>query len=295
MEEALFKAGILVEALPYIEQFRGKTVVIKYGGHAMLSDELQQAVMQDVLLLHYVGIRPVVVHGGGPEITRLLERLGIESSFVNGLRVTDAETMEVAQMVLAGKLNKEVVTHLNRLGGRAVGLSGHDGCLLRAVPQKAFTRGAGGEPVACDLGFVGEVEAVDPALLQTLLAQGYIPVMAPLAVGPDWHSYNVNADLAAAALAVALGAEKLVLLTDVEGVRRDPADPGSLISTLRAGEVPGLLEEGVLTGGMIPKVECCLRALQGGVRRAHILDGRLPHSILLEIFTDTGSGTMVIP
>ncbi|MGB9661838.1 MAG: acetylglutamate kinase [Moorellaceae bacterium] len=282
----LEKTGILIEALPYIRKFYGKTVVIKYGGHAMLNCELKQAVMQDVVLMHLVGMRPVLVHGGGPEITHMLERLGKKSEFIRGQRVTDAETMEIVEMVLVGKINKEIVAQINRIGGKAIGLCGKDGNLIEAVKQ---TEGG------ADLGFVGQVRQINPGIIETVIAEGYIPVVAPVGVGPEGESYNINADYVAGELAVALKAHKLVLLTDVEGILADPRDPASLLSSVEVSKVPGLIEAGIISGGMIPKVQCCIRALEGGVATTHIVDGRLPHAILLEIFTDKGIGTMVVP
>ncbi|HUM59153.1 MAG TPA: acetylglutamate kinase [Bacillota bacterium] len=292
MSTAAEKAAILVEALPYIKKFYGKTVVIKYGGHAMLNRELKEAVLTDVVLMKYVGMHPVIVHGGGPDITGMLKRLGIQSNFVNGLRVTDADTMEIVEMVLVGKINKEIVARINRIGGRAVGLSGKDACLFEAVKKCAKVQTSEGEMTA-DLGYVGEISRVNPGIVTTIIAEGYIPVIAPVAVGEEGEGYNINADTAAGRLAAALGADKLIILTDVEGIMRDRNDPASLISVLRASEVPALIEEGIIEGGMIPKVECCLDALSSGVKTTHILDGRIPHSILLELFTDQGIGTMV--
>jgi len=288
------KAAILVEALPYIKKFSGKTVVIKYGGHAMTDPDLKKAVLTDVVLMKYVGIHPVLVHGGGPEITGLLKRLNIESHFVNGLRVTDRETMEVVEMTLAGKINKELVAFLNGIGGKAVGLCGKDAGLFVARRKTGLVRQPDGTVSTVDIGFVGEIEQVNPEVVGTLLKESYIPVIAPVASGPEGESYNINADHAAGELAVALGAEKLVILTDVEGILKNRQDKDSLISVVRADEVPGLITEGIIEGGMIPKVECCLSALSGGVKTTHILDGRVPHSILLEVFTDRGIGTMVV-
>lgn len=279
------KAGVLIEALPYIRTFYGKTFVIKYGGHAMLDPELRKAVILDIVLLRYIGIRPVVVHGGGPEISAMLRRVGKESRFVNGLRVTDAETMEIAQMVLVGKINHDLVAEMNCQGGKAVGLSGKDGNLL--VAEKYAP---GGE----DLGFVGEIRAVHPELLVGLADRGYIPVVAPVAVGLGGESYNVNADTVAGELAAAMGAEKLIILTDVEGIMLDPGDPSTLLSTLAVERAYALIGEGRIDGGMIPKVEACAKALKQGVARTHIIDGRQLHSLLLEIFTDRGTGTMIV-
>lgn len=294
MERGLDKARILVEALPYIQKFAGKTVVIKYGGHAMIDPALKETVMLDVLLLHSVGIRPVLVHGGGPEINFMLKKVGKESQFIQGLRVTDAETMEIAAMVLVGKLNTEIVSLLNRFGGKAVGLSGKDAQLLSAVKKPLQMQNKDGEIEEVDLGYVGEIEKVSPSILETLLNEGYIPVISPVAGGENGETYNVNADTVAGKIASALKADKLLLLTDVKGVLRNVKDPDSLISTIQRSELQALTEGGIITGGMIPKVECATDALASGVKSAHILDGRLPHAILLELFTDGGIGTMFI-
>ena len=294
MPNALEKAEILVEALPYIKKFYGKTVVIKYGGHAMVDCALKKAVLTDVVLMKYVGMRPVIVHGGGPEITAMLKKLGIESRFIGGLRVTDDETMEIVEMVLVGKINKEIVSMLNAFGGRAVGLSGKDAGLLQAARKMGRARRPDGTVEMVDIGHVGEITRVDPDIVSTLIDQGYIPVISPVAMGADRESYNINADYVAGELAVALKAEKLVILTDVEGILADRRDRDSLISVIHAPEVPDLVTRGIIEGGMIPKVECCTRALAGGVGTTHILDGRVPHSILLEVFTDRGIGTMVV-
>jgi acetylglutamate kinase len=287
----LEKAAILVEALPYIRKFSGQTVVVKYGGRAMLSEELKQGVMADCILLKLVGIHPVIVHGGGPAIEQMLRRLGKDWKFVRGQRVTDEETMEVVEMVLAGRVNKEIVSLINRLGGKGIGLSGKDAGLIEARKQ-VLPSEAGEEPV--DLGFVGEVTRINPEIIETVRSEGYIPVVAPIGVGKDGETYNINADYVAGAVAAALKANKLVLLTDVDGILEDRHDPESLISVIRAGEVPDYIERGVIAGGMIPKVECCVRALSQGVGRTHIIDGRILHSILLEVFTDKGVGTMVV-
>ncbi len=284
MQSALEKANILVEALPYIKKFSGKTVVIKYGGHAMLNSELKQAVMTDLVLMKFVGINPVVVHGGGPDITGMLNRLGIESQFIGGLRVTDSSTMEVVEMVL-GKLNKEIVSFINQLGGRGIGLSGKDANLIMAAKKLGKDQ--------ADIGFVGEVEKINPQLLKTVIEEGYIPVISPVGVGQEGETYNINADTAAGALATALQADKLMILTDVEGILADRNTKESLLSVIQTEEIPALIEQGIIQGGMIPKVECCIKAIQGGVNTTHILDGRVPHSILLEVFTDKGIGTMV--
>jgi len=259
----------------------------------MINNELKEAVLTDVVLMKYVGMHPVIVHGGGPEITGMLKRVGKESSFVDGLRVTDEETMEIVEMVLVGKINKDIVAQINRIGGRAVGLSGKDANLFQAVKKlhKIHTP-EGGEEMA-DIGFVGDISKVNPEIISNVIREGYIPVVAPVAVGTGGESYNINADYAAGCLAAALEADKLIILTDVEGIMADRNDPGSLISVLRVDEFSALVKQGKIDGGMIPKVECCLDALAGGVRSTHILDGRVPHSILLEIFTDKGIGTMV--
>ncbi len=294
MASALEKASVLVEALPYIKKFHGSTVVIKYGGHAMINDDLKQAVLTDVVLMKYVGMHPVIVHGGGPEITGMLKRVNIDSRFVGGLRVTDRETMEIVEMVLVGKINKDIVARVNSYGGRAVGLSGKDADLLMAVKKQGRVKRPDGATDLVDIGYVGEITRVNPDIVATVIREGYIPVVAPVAVGCQGESYNVNADTAASALAAALKADKLIILTDVEGILEDRNDPGSLISTVTRAQVPGLVNRGVIDGGMIPKVECCVSALDGGVGTTHILDGRVPHSILLEIFTDKGIGTMVV-
>lgn len=279
-------SDVLVQALPYFRQWCGKIVVIKYGGNAMLNDELKAAVMKDLVLLNTIGVHVVLVHGGGPEINRMLDRVGKESRFVNGLRYTDDETMEIVQMVLTGKLNKDIVGILLQEGGRAVGLSGVDSGLLRA--RKIEKDGA-------DLGYVGEVTSVHPEVVSSLLEQGFIPVISTVALGEtgDNNRYNINADTAAAKIAVALKAEKFVQLTNVPGVLKNMDDPSSLITRIPMPTVPKLIEDGVIAGGMIPKVECCMTALKGGVPRTHIIDGRVPHSLLIEMFSDRGVGTMI--
>ena len=278
------RAQVLVEALPYIQRYYGKTVVIKYGGNAMISEELRRAVISDILL-RLVGIHVVVVHGGGPEISEMLKKTGKESRFVNGLRYTDQETMEIVQMVLCGKVNKNLVATINRAGGSAVGLCGLDGGMIRAVRKTAD---------GVDYGLVGEIVSVEPKAILDAIRDGFIPVISTVAQGEDAEtSYNINADTAAAKIAVALGAEKLILLTDIRGLLRDRSDEGTLISQVRLSEVPGLVSEGVITGGMIPKVACCVDAAENGVRRTHILDGRIPHSILIEVLSHAGIGTMI--
>ena len=287
------KAAILVEALPYIQEFYGKTIVIKYGGNAMINENLQEKVMQDVALMKYVGIRPVIVHGGGPEITGFLKKVGKQSSFVAGLRVTDEETVEIAEMVLDGKVNSEIVNLLNRRGVKAVGLSGKDAGLIKAR-KKLATVYEGDESRQVDIGYVGEVAAVDSGIIEDLLDQDYVPVIAPIGVGDDGESYNINADYVAAEIAGALEAEKLLLLTDVEGIYKDFQDKGTFISSLHLPEARQYIKEGIIAGGMIPKVEACLSALEKGTGKTHIIDGRLDHSILLEIFTPQGIGTQVV-
>jgi len=284
-------AHVLIEALPYIQRFYAKTIVVKYGGAAMVSPELKEAFIKDVILMHYVGIRPVVVHGGGPEISAMMERLGKKATFVNGLRVTDEETVDIVQMVLKGKVLQELVAAVNAAGGRAVGLSGKDGRLFTSRKLLGEPKEEGAEAV--DYGFVGEVETVDPKVLQVLESGGFIPVISPLGMDDSGATYNVNADSVAGAIAAAVHANKLIMLTDTPGILRDPSDPGSLIQTLCFGEMQQLLGEGVIAGGMIPKVQACEQALRGGVEKAHIIDGRVPHALLLETFTDQGVGTEI--
>ncbi len=283
---ALDKAATLVEALPWLERLHGATVVVKYGGNAMTDDSLKRAFAQDVTFLRYAGLRPVVVHGGGPQITAALDRLGIESSFAGGFRVTTPEAMEVVRMVLAGQVQREVVGLLNEHGPFAVGITGEDARLFTAQRRSAMVDGE-----AVDLGLVGDVADVDPGIVVDLLDDGRIPVVSSVAPGADGHVYNVNADTAAGALAVALGAQKLVVLTDVEGLYLDWPHSDAVVSTLTATELEELLP--TLSSGMVPKMEACLRAVRGGVPRAHVLDGRVPHALLLEVFTDEGVGTMV--
>lgn len=277
------RAQVLAEALPYIQKYYGKTIVVKYGGNAMISEELRHAVISDIILLSLVGVRVVVVHGGGPEISEMLGKVGKQSEFVDGLRRTDEETMDIVQQVLCGRVNKNLVATLNRLGGRAIGLCGLDGALLQA------------KKLDDKYGLVGEVSRVDPRPVTDALAAGYIPVVSTVAQGMDAEvSYNVNADTAAAKLATAMKAEKLILLTDVRGLLRDPKDESTLISELQLSSVPALEREGVITGGMIPKVDCCVEAVRSGVKSATILDGRVPHSILIELLSDAGVGTMLV-
>ena len=287
------RAEVLINALPYIQKYRGKTVVVKYGGNAMINEELKAAVIQDLILMTWVGIRVVLVHGGGPEIEAILRKIGKESHFVNGLRYTDEETMEVVQMVLCGKVNKDICSLIQRAGGRALGLCGIDGALLQARRFKSVTsEGTCGE----DLGLVGDVETVDIRLLNSVLDDDVIPVLSSVAYGigeDEGKSLNVNADIAAAKVAGALGAEKLLLMTDICGILRNVNDPDSLIREIRRPELEALKKEGIVSKGMIPKVDCCILALDGGVKKANIIDGRLPHSLLIELFTDEGIGTMI--
>jgi len=282
MKDRIEKAEILLEALPYLRRFFGKTIVIKYGGHAMANDELKESFAQDVVLLKYVGMNPVIVHGGGPQINSMLDKLGVESTFVRGMRVTDAKTMDVVEMVLVGSINKEIVGLMNRHGGRAVGLSGKDGELI--IAQKLQVENQ-------DIGQVGEVIGVNPRVIESLDTADFIPVIAPVGVGLDGETYNINADLVAGKIAQALHAEKLILLTDVAGIKDKD---GTLISTMASEEATQLIASGVITAGMIPKVECCIDALTGGVAKTHIIDGRVKHAVLLEIFTTEGVGTEVV-
>ena len=277
------RVSVLSEALPYIQRFAGRRIVVKYGGAAMVHADLRDAVFRDIALLASVGVQPVVVHGGGPEINTWLKRLDIPSEFRDGLRVTDADTMDVVEMVLVGRVNKQIVNGLNRLGASAVGLSGSDGRLVEARPW-----GDGSH------GLVGDVARVNPDVLEPLLARGYVPVISSVAANPEGESHNINADTVAGELAASLEAEKLILLTDTQGILRDRDNPDSLIRQLRLSEARQLIQDGVVAGGMTPKTECCIRALAQGVAAAHIVDGRVPHALLLEVFTDAGIGTMVL-
>lgn len=289
MDELIEKADILLEALPFIRRFSGKTIVIKYGGHAMQDDDLKQHFAEDVVLLKYVGMQPVVVHGGGPQIGEMLTRLNVSSTFVRGMRVTDAATMEVVEMVL-NRINKEVVTRIARHGNPAVGISGKDGELV--VARKMAVRAEeAGRTVEADVGSVGEVVGVNPRVIHALTAQDFIPVIAPVGIGLEGETYNINADLVAGKIAEALQAEKFILLTDVPGIKDAQ---GRLLSTVSADRAQALIEDGTINAGMIPKVECCIAALHGGAQKTHILDGRVRHSILLEILTKTGIGTEVV-
>jgi acetylglutamate kinase len=291
MEKLIEKANTLMEALPYIRRFAGKTIVIKYGGHAMADEQLKKSFALDVIMLKSLGINPVIVHGGGPQINETLKRYGIVSRFVKGMRVTDEETMSVVEMVLVGQVNKEVVGYLNQHGGKAVGLSGKDGSLLLCKKLLQDMKREDGSTELVDIGFVGDVVKVNTELIQTLEHGRFIPVIAPVGVGADGECYNINADLVAGRVAAALNAEKLMLLTDVSGVMDKG---GSLLSSIAAAEIDRLIEEESITGGMIPKVVCCADALRDGVKKAHIVDGRVQHAVLLEIFTDVGIGTEIL-
>ncbi|PLX78414.1 MAG: acetylglutamate kinase [Desulfuromonas sp.] len=291
MQHLIEKANILMEALPWIRQFYGKTIVIKYGGNAMVEERLKEGFARDIILMKYIGLNPVVVHGGGPQIGQVLKAMGIESNFVQGMRVTDAATMDVVEMVLGGKVNKEIVGNINRHGGRAVGLSGKDGGLIQA--RKMEMKGINPDsltPEIIDIGMVGEVDKINPTVITTLDQQSFIPVIAPIGVGINGETYNINADLVAGRIAGALQAEKLILLTDVEGVLDQQ---GELLRTIDVKQVPELIEDGTIAGGMIPKLTCCVDAVNEGVSKTHIIDGRMEHACLLEIFTDQGVGTAI--
>ena len=282
---------VLIEALPYIKKFHNEKILIKYGGHAMIDDEAMSSTARDTVLLKYVGMKPIIVHGGGPEISRSMDKLGKEPEFIQGLRVTDEETMEIIEMVLVGKISTEIVSELIKHDGDAISLSGKDSSLIFAHKKGASKiEGIDGE---IDLGLVGEVDCINTDLLDMFVENEYIPVISPIGIAEDGTSLNLNADTAAGEVASAVGAEKLIILTDVPGVLRDPNDPDSLIKKIRVDEVPKLIEEGILTGGMIPKIETCVKALENGVKSCHIIDGRKKHSLLLEIFTTDGIGTMI--
>ena len=291
MEKFIGKAEVLMEALPYIRRFYGKTFVIKCGGNAMVDEELKDSFAQDVVLLKYVGINPVVVHGGGPQIDQTLEKMGIERQFVRGMRVTDRATMDIVEMVLIGKINKEIVTLINQHGGMAVGLSGKDGGLILARKMCVKVASDGEPPEIVDIGMVGEIVGINPAVINSLDENKFIPVIAPVGAGEKGETYNINADLVAGQMAEALGAEKLILLTDVEGVKDKK---GEFLSTLKINQARKMIQDGVVAEGMIPKVECCIEALKGGVGKTHIIDGRVKHAVLLEIFTKEGVGTEVV-
>ena len=292
MEKIIEKAGVLLEALPYMREFYGKVAVIKYGGHAMVDERLKASFALDVILLKYIGIDPVIVHGGGPQINKVMDQMNLKATFVDGMRVTDESTMDVVEMVLVGKVNKEIVNLIQLHGGKAVGLSGKDGGLLRA--RKLFLERKRGDdlpPEIIDIGAVGEVETVDSGVIDALDQGGFIPVIAPVGVGAKGETYNINADLVAGKVAGSLQAEKLVLMTDVAGILdRD----GNLLASLTRDEIPGLIQRGVITGGMIPKVRCALGAIEDGVKKVHIIDGRIDHAVLLEIFTKGGVGTEIV-
>ncbi|MCX5829270.1 MAG: acetylglutamate kinase [Deltaproteobacteria bacterium] len=291
LKKCMERADILIEALPYIRRFYNKIIVIKYGGHAMVDDELKDMFARDVLMMKYVGIHPVVVHGGGPQIGGYLKKLGKESKFIQGMRVTDQETMDIVEMVLVGKVNKEIVGLINQHGGKAVGLSGKDGSLIRAEKYLLSAEKAKDTPPEIiDLGLVGKVKEINASLITALVKDGFIPIIAPTGHGDHGETYNINADIVAGAVAAALQAEKLVLLTDVEGVLDSEK---KLINTMSNAEALAMINDRVIHGGMFPKVKCCLKALRGGVRKSHIIDGRLKHAILLEMFTDRGIGTEI--
>jgi acetylglutamate kinase len=291
MENFISKAEVLMEALPYIRRFYGKTFVIKYGGHAMVDEELKESFAQDIVLLKYVGINPVVVHGGGPQIDMTLEKMGITSRYVRGMRVTDQETLDIVEMVLVGKVNKEIVTLINQHGGMAVGLSGKDGGLILARKMNVTLSNNGESPEIIDIGMVGEIVGINPLVIDSLDENKFIPVIAPVGVGQQGETYNINADLVAGEIAEALHAEKLILMTDIEGVKDKK---GKFLSTLRVNHARKMIQDGVVGSGMIPKVECCIKALKGGVGKTHIIDGRVKHAVLLEIFTKEGVGTEVV-
>ena len=284
MEKYLSKAEVLIEALPYIQRFNRKIIVVKYGGSAMVDEELKKRVIEDVTLLKLVGFKPIIVHGGGKEISNMVKRLGMEPKFINGLRVTDAETMDVAEMVL-GKVNKSLVQLVESLGVRAIGISGKDGGLLTV--EKKYSEGE-------DIGYVGEITEVNTQILHDLLEKDFVPIVCPIGLDKEYHTYNINADDAACAIARAMKAEKLAFLTDIEGVYKDPKDPSTLISELVVSEAEKLMEEGYIGGGMLPKLHNCIDAIENGVSRVHILDGRIPHCLLLEIFTNKGIGTAIL-
>jgi len=287
MQELIKKANILIEALPYMQKFYGKTVVIKYGGNAMVSEDLKNKVMEDITLLKFIGLHPVLVHGGGPDISEALTQFGIQSEFINGLRVTDDDTMRVAQMVLIGKTNKEIVSLITNKGGKAIGISGIDGRFMKCEKQTTEVNGK-----EVDLGYVGKIKSIDEKMIEFLANDDYIPVIAPIGVDETGQSYNVNADTVAGAVAAALKAEKLILLTDTPGIKSSP-DADDIIYEINREEIYKMIDEGTIVGGMIPKVKGGLEALKSGVENVHIIDGRIPHCLLLEIFTDTGIGTMI--
>jgi acetylglutamate kinase len=284
-------ADILIEALPYIKHFSGKTIVIKYGGHAMVDEDLKKDFAKDITLLKYIGVNPVVVHGGGPQINKVLASMGITSTFIRGMRYTDGETMDVVEMVLGGKVNKDIVTGINRQGGRAVGLTGKDGMLITAEKMTIYHREEEGKPPEIiDPGMVGNVSGINPDIIHTLTNQGYIPVIAPVGIGNNGETYNINADVVASKIAAALKSERLILVTDVDGVMDSDQH---LLSSIDAAVIREMIQNGQILGGMIPKVECALDAVKNGVKKTHIVNGKLSHAVLLELFTDSGIGTQV--
>ncbi|MBE7027688.1 MAG: acetylglutamate kinase [Ruminococcaceae bacterium] len=276
------RAEVLIKALPYIQKYNNKIIVVKYGGNAMIDDELKSAVMRDIVMLTLIGIKVVLVHGGGPEISEMMKKVGKQTEFIDGLRVTDKETVEIAQMVLAGKINKNLVNLIEMVGGKAIGLCGTDGHMIKAVPMRK------------ELGFVGEITEVNTEIITDTIEKGYIPVIATVGCDDEGNTYNINADTAAARIAGALGAESLISMTDIKGLLRDKDDENSLISKVNVSEAPQLVKEGIISGGMIPKVECCTEAIRRGVNKVFIIDGRVPHSILIEVLTDEGIGTMFV-
>ena len=291
MEELIEKANILIEALPFIRSFYGKTFVIKYGGAAQTEEKLKMSFAQDVVLLSFIGIRPIIVHGGGPKISEIMKKMGKEPTFIQGQRVTDKETMEIVEMVLGGLINKEIVALINGHGGRAVGLSGKDGGLIKAKKKLIKKSARTGEEEIIDIGLVGEIDSIAPEILISLEKNGFIPVISPIGVGSKGDTFNINADYVASAIASAMSAEKLLLLTDVPGIKNSSGD---VISSINNKEIKRLLEDGTVSGGMLPKVQSCARALENGVKKTHIVDGRIPHCLLLEIFTKKGIGTEII-
>ena len=291
MQKIIEKANVLLEALPWIKEFYGKTIVIKYGGNAMVEERLKKSFAQDIILLKYIGLNPVVVHGGGPQIGQVMDQMGLKSDFIQGMRVTDSATMDVVEMVLVGRVNKEIVGNINHHGGKAVGLSGKDGNLITARKMEMTTINPDSlTPEIIDIGMVGEVESIAPEIIGALEDNGFIPVIAPVGIGREGETYNINADLVAGKIAGALRAEKLILLTDIAGVQNKN---GELLSTIDSKQVSSLIADGTLSGGMIPKATCCVDAINEGVTKTHIVDGRLEHACLLEIFTDTGIGTAI--
>lgn len=288
MMKKIERADVLMEALPYIKEFYGKTVVLKYGGNAMINEEIKEHVMQDIVLMKYVGINPVIVHGGGPEINKMLEKVGKKAEFNHGNRVTDEETMEIVEMVLAGKLNKDIVSRINKHGGKAVGLSGKDANLIMA--EKKYIE-KDGEKI--DIGYVGKVKKINPRMIKILEEEGFIPVISSIGVDEEGNTYNINADYVAGEIAAALNADKFVLMTDITGLMKDINNPKSLINSISQEEIENMINDGTISGGMIPKVDACLTAIKKGAQKVHIIDGRIRHAILLELFTDEGIGTMI--